>query len=805
MAVQVSYPGVYVQEESSGARAIAGVATSVAMFVGMAERGPMNVPVRVFNIAGFEREFGVTTRGELATQVRQFFINGGGTAWIGRIAEGALNAWVSLRNQAGGNAFRVEARDPGLEGNRLRVEIDYDTSSPEETFNLTAFRSRLKPDGTRERESVEKFAGLSMNPNSGAFVSAVINGASILITISNVAPVAIVAGVSISGLVLPAAEASVETLLNTLVTASARSLRVTVANHPPVTVSLSTMADIPASNLVVNIANRWTSEINGALSNQGIAATVTVAISGNTVALDGVAGGRLLSVSSTAGPVQIGSAAAGDVAAALQFGIAAGGLEGSGFGDARPAPTGVVARMGLASNRFAEFRTLAGQLRNTLTAFSLSDDSSNPAYAGPVVIDGVAAQPLFQTATGNSLANVRSALDTLAARISETAQVPGNPRKFWFARRHGIRLALSPNYGGDNTGLGTALTSSDGGGGGYNFGTTAFAPAQASNVAVYTVGMPGGAGGLGTFQAAPQAGTDGNLPRAVEYSAFFDVIDRDVDLFNLMVLPRAHNQTDDQRQELWGLASSFCARKRAFLLVDPRSTWANITQAEAGADALRIGVDTRNSAAYWPRLRIANGTPAGQIIDPAGSIAGLIARTDGNRGVWKAPAGLEATLRGVSGVDRRMSDPENGVINPKALNAIRLFPAGVVSWGARTLVGFDGSGNIDDKYIPVRRTMLFIEESLYRGLHFAVFEPNDEPLWAQIRLAAGSFMNGLFRKGAFAGAKASDAYFVRCDSSTTTADDINLGIVNVVVGFAPLKPAEFVVLTVKQIAAQAEI
>ncbi len=129
----------------------------------------------------------------------------------------------------------------------------------------------------------------------------------------------------------------------------------------------------------------------------------------------------------------------------------------------------------------------------------------------------------------------------------------------------------------------------------------------------------------------------------------------------------------------------------------------------------------------------------------------------------------------------------------------------MVSWGARTLVGFDGSGNIDDKYIPVRRTMLFIEESLYRGLHFAVFEPNDEPLWAQIRLAAGSFMNGLFRKGAFAGAKASDAYFVRCDSSTTTADDINLGIVNVVVGFAPLKPAEFVVLTVKQIAAQAEI
>ena len=182
-----------------------------------------------------------------------------------------------------------------------------------------------------------------------------------------------------------------------------------------------------------------------------------------------------------------------------------------------------------------------------------------------------------------------------------------------------------------------------------------------------------------------------------------------------------------------------------------------------------------------------------------------MARIDANRGVWKAPAGLEATVRGVTGVDRRLTDPENGSINPKALNALRVFPAGVVAWGARTLVGFDGSGNIDDKYVPVRRTMLFIEESLYRGLAFAVFEPNDEQLWSQIRLAAGSFMNGLFRQGAFAGSKSSDAYKVFCDATTTTATDINLGIVNVVVAFAPLKPAEFVILTVKQLAGQVQV
>ena len=182
-----------------------------------------------------------------------------------------------------------------------------------------------------------------------------------------------------------------------------------------------------------------------------------------------------------------------------------------------------------------------------------------------------------------------------------------------------------------------------------------------------------------------------------------------------------------------------------------------------------------------------------------------MARIDSSRGVWKAPAGTEATIRGVRGVEHSMSDGENGLINPQAVNALRVFPAAVVSWGARTMVGFNNSGNDDYKYVPVRRLALFMEESLYRGLQFAVFEPNDEPLWAQIRLAAGAFMNSLFRQGAFQGQKASDAYFVKVDSETTTQNDINLGIVNVVIGFAPLKPAEFVIITLQQRAGQVSV
>lgn len=136
------------------------------------------------------------------------------------------------------------------------------------------------------------------------------------------------------------------------------------------------------------------------------------------------------------------------------------------------------------------------------------------------------------------------------------------------------------------------------------------------------------------------------------------------------------------------------------------------------------------------------------------------------------------------------------------MNCLRVAPgAGHVVWGARTRNGSDRIAS-EWKYLPVRRTALFIEESLFRGIQWAVFEPNDEPLWAQLRLNIGAFLNNLFRQGAFQGKTPRDAYFVKCDATTTTQTDINLGVVNILVGFAPLKPAEFVVLRLQQIAGQ---
>jgi len=189
---------------------------------------------------------------------------------------------------------------------------------------------------------------------------------------------------------------------------------------------------------------------------------------------------------------------------------------------------------------------------------------------------------------------------------------------------------------------------------------------------------------------------------------------------------------------------------------------------------------------------------------PCGILAGVMARTDAQRGVWKAPAGLDASLNGVDALQVNLNDAANGILNPLGINCLRSFPSGRVAWGARTLRGADRDAD-EYKYIPVRRLALFLEESLYRGTQWVVFEPNDEPLWAQIRLNVGAFMQNLFRQGAFQGRTPREAYLVKCDKETTTQNDINLGIVNILVGFAPLKPAEFVIIKIQQLAGQVEV
>lgn len=268
------------------------------------------------------------------------------------------------------------------------------------------------------------------------------------------------------------------------------------------------------------------------------------------------------------------------------------------------------------------------------------------------------------------------------------------------------------------------------------------------------------------------------------------------DLFNILCLPPYAPNADVEAQDL-PAALAYCARRRAILLVDPPAAVSTVDAARAFVHGLPR---SENAALYFPRLLAPNPLHANRVepYAPCGAVAGVLARTDARRGVWKTPAGLEATLDGITALAARLTDRENGTLNALGVNCLREFPGtGQVVWGGRTLCGADGPPS-QWKYLAVRRTALFLEQSLYRGLQWAAFEPNGEPLWAQIRQAVEPFLHALFRQGAFQGASAREAFFVKCGSETTTPGDIEQGIINILVGFAPLKPAEFVIIALKQ-------
>jgi phage tail sheath protein FI len=312
----------------------------------------------------------------------------------------------------------------------------------------------------------------------------------------------------------------------------------------------------------------------------------------------------------------------------------------------------------------------------------------------------------------------------------------------------------------------------------------------------------------GTALIGGKKGEDGDLPAVNDLINAMRKLE-DIDLFNILCIPSAamvqgaKTFSRDQSATLIQAATNFCSARRALFLVDPPN---DLNTVDKVSNWLRDYADLRssNAVAYFPRLKIPDPLNEFRLrsVGPSGTIAGLYARSDGERGVWKAPAGTEANLINVRQLEVSLNDGQNGLLNPLAINCLRTFPAyGKVCWGARTLDGSDQRAS-EWKYVPVRRLALFLEESLYRGTQWVVFEPNDEPLWAQIRLNIGAFLQNLFRQGAFQGSSPKEAYYVKCDRETTTQNDINLGVVNILVGFAPLKPAEFVVIRFQQMAGQ---
>ncbi len=790
----LSYPGVYINEASSGVRTITAVSTSIAAFLGRTAKGKLNKAERLLSPADFDRKFGAPhPKSDLAYNVRQFFDNGGTDCYVVRLADGAVAASLQLTDLNANNILLLSARTEGTWGNNVRIEIDYNTTSPDESFNMSV----IQEEGGNE-VSRETHIGLVLDPDSPRFAPDFVTQSS-EITDLTLHPDAQPGGAmdiannanSVAGYsqsrVFDSADAAFRDDMETLITTRPNFfISIDDTGYQPVSLSnvFGTGAgqidpDTPwAVSGPDSLETAITTSLNAQLTDASIVCSIQEDTSGQFIAL------RISASTPRSTSVRIRRAGTDDLAGPMMLGLDQGGIEVTRHQQFRPVPTG------------SYYQNIDQIIE--LAALDNSSISSISIDGAPVInfdftdIVLAAGNPWFEDSSGDG-DGIREKL----RRIVETVNNDANSE--WRASLWGYHLAFSAGNGSINRVASAIASLGDSHLGGANF---------TSNVLQYTLGNAG----VSNFQNGPgQTGLDGNVPQVSDFigneaqQTGFHALDS-ADLINLMVIPDDAEITDADYLNIWGPASTYCAGRRAFLLVDSPSNWtaSNGRPAVTGnttlINDLRVSMVKDHSAVFYPRIKyLRNGliktTGAG------GALAGLMARTDATRGVWKAPAGIEAGIRNIVGLNVELTDRENGVLNKKGTNCIRIFPNGIVNWGARTLDGDDDFGS-EWKYIPIRRLALMIEESLFRGTKWVVFEPNDEPLWAKIRLNMGAFMMSLFRQGAFQGSDPKQAYFVNCDKNTTTQNDIDRGIVNIQVGFAPLKPAEFVVITVQQIAGQ---
>lgn len=763
MPVAPTYPGVYIEEVPSGVHTIAGVSTSIAAFIGYTAKGTVNKAVHIFNQGDYERNFGVLHRDSLVSYaVRQFFLNGGTEAYVVRVATGAVAASITLQDSSGNDVLVVSALNEGVWGNLLRLDVDYGTGNPNSTFNIkvTCYEIRNNKEVAKENEDLRN---LSMNSHSSNYAINVVNNSSKFIKLERVGSI----------------------------TYSERgfSLSKDLSTFPPLTTetTLTGVLDgvdpftLILANIPTNI-NELLAEINNAINTAGLSGRLEAKLA-NADGTDNVSGNyvKLNSLEETNNPntanefssVVIKKAQTNDLSVKIGIGLMAGGREKEGASTRRPAATG----------------TLGGDL---------ADRMDQTIAAGDVIVgvfehsSGTAVQKLNTTVSFAGGADIPLALDALQALIRS---IENPATKNVEVKLNGTFLRVLSSSDKPNVSIRLQGIPVDNSNLRLN-DTQAF-----RNLQHYRVGT----GVTARAQTGAVAGKDGTSPGATEiignYSAKSGIYAlRDVDIFNIMAIPETTKLNDAAARSVIADAISFCEEMRAFYLVDYDPT-RNFNTIDGWVSSLNA---QKNAAVFFPRVNLADPLDNFRLKDfpSSGTIAGLFARIDVERGVWKAPAGTEAGLQGVQSLSLNLTDLENGVLNQKGINCLRTFAAvGKVCWGARTLEGADTLAS-EWKYVPIRRLALFLEESLFRGTKWVVFEPNDEPLWAKIRLNLNAFMMGLFRQGAFQGSTPDKAFYVKCDAETTTQADRNLGIVNIEVGFAPLKPAEFVIIKIQQMAGE---
>jgi Bacteriophage tail sheath protein len=787
MPVTPTYPGVYIEEVPSGVRTITGVATAITAFIGRALRGLVDTPVRVQNYGDYMRAFGgLWLDSPMSFAVQHFFNNGGTDAIIVRVYRppatgtgiglGTLDADMRARGtltlaarlspgdtmildsttytfEANGSLTEPPEPSPGPVPSAVNVEIG--ATLPETRSNIVRAINRVGADGYRASTTAQRTVRAADQWTTDRLVlTAAADGAAgnAIATTSTFSDPAnffddTTLGATSQGRDPVGATAAVGTLNIATSPGDGQAFTINGRTYTFVDTAAAPLPDVDGNIELVGGAG-------------GLAATRTNIINAINAVTPAV--GYAPSTTQNADV----SAAQGTTAAAIVLTARTAGAAGNtiALSDSMAAGNGFGVTTTLGS-------TTPGSDGTAIAAFTVVAKSPG-GWAGNVrlTVNHDVANPTDLKTFNLIIEEIDPSLPAGAPplrterffNLSVAIDSPHHVDGVLDARSQFIRVSSPSTERPGLTNVGLGLTGGSDG-------------LALNDNAISEPGLEATKRGLWALQNA--------------------------DLFNILVIPPLSFDADIGPTTR-DAALAYCKARRAFFIVDPPSGWTDVTQAESGVDALNLRDE--NAAVYFPRVNIANPLRDNQLTEfvPSGVMAGLYARTDARRGVWKAPAGTEATMAGVQTTAVPLTDGENGRLNPLGVNCLRSFPVtGNVAWGARTLRGADQLAS-EWKYVPVRRTALFLEESLYRGLKWVVFEPNDEPLWAQIRLNVGSFMHTLYRQGAFQGSTPRDAYLVKCDSETTTQADIDRGVVNIIVGFAPLKPAEFVFVKIQQLAGQ---
>jgi phage tail sheath protein FI len=745
MPVQTTYPGVYIVEQPPGSHVISGVSTSKTAFVGAARMGPSDTPTAIGSYADFARQFGDpvdATTHPMGYGVMHFFNNGGSQAIIVRALGAGANAASLALGPTNGITITLTALSRGAWANgtgsgasQSGIFVEVDAATVNPNDRFTLVITNWAP-GTGGG------AATVLAKETWPELSMSPNNPRYVATVLGASALvtAEVTGTETANPVAGTSEGSVD--LSTAITGLAtRTLRVSVDHGPPVDYVLWPTGASTDSHALADIVTFINSVANGFTASAS------------------ASGGKLILTSDTTeanSAVVVTPSGASDASTMLGLGVAAGGTEKSGSGPFAGTSQGSV-----------DLSTaITGLPTRTLR---VSVDQGPP-------VDYVL-WPTGASTDSHALADIVTFINTIAHGFAASPSASGG-KLILTSDTTGANSAVvvTPSGAGDASmmlGLGVAA------GGTEISGSAGDRPADAA-----AVGLSGGTPGAEVGASDIVSSQEGRGHLALDTLMF--------PRFNLLCLPGVTTADVDAIPT----ALAYCKQNNAFLLVDPDPS---VTAANALSQIAPFTREGQHGALYWPRLITPDSTSTG--LPPSGAVAGVMAGTDAERGVWKAPAGLAAGIAGTTGVTAPTSDAVSGALNPYGINVLRSFPGvGLVVWGARTLAGSDALGD-PFKYVPVRRLTDYIEASLYQGTQFAVFEPNDLVLWGQLRLAVTGFMRGLFRQGAFQQSKSqaeSDSFFVTCDDTVNPQTEIDAGRVNIIVGFAPLKPAEFVVLTITQ-------